>query len=564
MESVIYSILSFAEYLLSEFWLPVSIWTVIAFTLLIGVKRFPTIHPQYHYQLRLAALLSLPAGVILLLILQGFELLLSSGTSEIYNLKLLTVSAPLEIDVAEAAGGALLSPYDIFLLIFITVFIAGITFYLLSFLFQWTWLKRFRNESALQDIAHLDFLNESNKVLIKSINKRIRFGFVNREIIPVTFGTKDPIVLVPESLKVSPGKLNLAIRHELIHISKNDFLSHVAVLVTQAMFWFHPLVYQLKNEIVVYRELRCDSALLSEKTISPKLYAGLLLELIPVSNLHKNIPVNMAQESSNLKMRIEMITNKTIHASTPKRRYFALFSCIFLSAALVMACTDMQIDNVYDEEDLEIMTNIDRSGEHGFHEIIIFMSEENQADKHESRLAKIEEMGPEHIESISVLKGDVAVAEYGSRGEEGVLIIKTKGNSVSFNSTMETLGLNTIPEEEFSGNSERNDFYVVVEEMPELVGGLAQLQQSIQYPEAARQAGIEGRVHIQFIVTEQGNVENAQVVRGIGAGIDEEALRVISQAKFTPGYQRGKPVRVQYALPIFFRLAKDDASADNS
>lgn len=101
---------------------------------------------------------------------------------------------------------------------------------------------------------------------------------------------------------------------------------------------------------------------------------------------------------------------------------------------------------------------------------------------------------------------------------------------------------------------EEEDFFVVVEEMPELIGGLGELQSKIRYPEMARRAGIEGRVFIQFIVNEQGQVENPRVMRGIGGGADEEALRVVSQAQFRPGMQRGRPVRVQYSLPIFFRL----------
>jgi protein TonB len=103
-------------------------------------------------------------------------------------------------------------------------------------------------------------------------------------------------------------------------------------------------------------------------------------------------------------------------------------------------------------------------------------------------------------------------------------------------------------------DEEEEDFFVVVEDMPELIGGLEGLQRQIRYPEMARRAGIEGRVYIQFIVNEQGQVENPQVVRGIGGGADEEALRVVSQAQFSPGMQRGRPVRVQYSLPIFFRL----------
>lgn len=106
------------------------------------------------------------------------------------------------------------------------------------------------------------------------------------------------------------------------------------------------------------------------------------------------------------------------------------------------------------------------------------------------------------------------------------------------------------PQEE----DEEEDFFVVVEDMPELIGGLAELQRQIRYPEMARRAGIEGRVYIQFIVNEQGEVEDPVVTRGIGGGADEEALRVVKQAQFRPGLQRGRPVRVQYSLPIVFRL----------
>lgn len=106
------------------------------------------------------------------------------------------------------------------------------------------------------------------------------------------------------------------------------------------------------------------------------------------------------------------------------------------------------------------------------------------------------------------------------------------------------------PQEE----EEEEDFFVAVEQMPELKGGLGALQQKINYPERARKAGIEGRVVVQFIVTENGKVEDPKVIRGIGGGCDEEALRVVKQAEFEPGQQRGQPVRVQYSLPIIFRL----------
>ena len=104
-------------------------------------------------------------------------------------------------------------------------------------------------------------------------------------------------------------------------------------------------------------------------------------------------------------------------------------------------------------------------------------------------------------------------------------------------------------------DDEEEDFFVVVEQMPEIQGGMAAISSKIEYPEMARRAGIEGRVIVQFIVNENGQVENPRVVRGIGGGCDQEALRVIREVKFKPGMQRGRPVRVQFSLPIVFRLS---------
>lgn len=97
--------------------------------------------------------------------------------------------------------------------------------------------------------------------------------------------------------------------------------------------------------------------------------------------------------------------------------------------------------------------------------------------------------------------------------------------------------------------------YTVVEEMPELIGGLRALQRAIRYPVMAKNAGIEGRVLVQFVVNERGWVSESKIVRGIGGGCDEEALRALQTMRFRPGKQRGKPVQVKMTLPITFKLA---------
>jgi len=101
---------------------------------------------------------------------------------------------------------------------------------------------------------------------------------------------------------------------------------------------------------------------------------------------------------------------------------------------------------------------------------------------------------------------------------------------------------------------EEEEIFMVVENQPELIGGMEALQSEIEYPKRARQAGIEGRVFVQFVVDEQGNVINPKVVRGIGGGCDEEAIKAVKAQKFRPGTQRGKPVKVRFSLPVMFQL----------
>lgn len=120
----------------------------------------------------------------------------------------------------------------------------------------------------------------------------------------------------------------------------------------------------------------------------------------------------------------------------------------------------------------------------------------------------------------------------------------------------EPLDMPEPPQQEAEEEEEEENFFVAVEEMPELKGSLAELQKKIVYPAKAQKAGIEGRVIVQFIVNEKGEVENPDVIRGIGGGCDEEAVRVAKLAEFKPGKQRGVPVRVQYSMPFTFMLRK--------
>jgi len=103
------------------------------------------------------------------------------------------------------------------------------------------------------------------------------------------------------------------------------------------------------------------------------------------------------------------------------------------------------------------------------------------------------------------------------------------------------------------------EIFTVVESMPSFPGGetalYSYLQKNVQYPQMARESGIQGRVYVTFVVEKDGKVTDVRVMRGIGGGCDEEAIRVVqSMPKWVAGMQRGKPVRVQFNLPIKFTL----------
>jgi periplasmic protein TonB len=110
------------------------------------------------------------------------------------------------------------------------------------------------------------------------------------------------------------------------------------------------------------------------------------------------------------------------------------------------------------------------------------------------------------------------------------------------------------PPKEEKKVEEEPQYFVAVEEMPEPIGGIAAIQSKIVYPEIAKRAGVEGKVYVLAFVDENGNVTKADIIRGLGAGLDEAALNAVRQTKFKPGKQRGKPVKVQVSIPIVFRL----------
>ena len=108
---------------------------------------------------------------------------------------------------------------------------------------------------------------------------------------------------------------------------------------------------------------------------------------------------------------------------------------------------------------------------------------------------------------------------------------------------------------------DENEIFPNPEQQPSFPGGDAArmkfLQQNIKYPQWARESGIQGPVYITFVVEPDGSISSVEILRGIGGGCDEEAIRVIeSMPKWNPGKQWGRAVRVQFNMPIKFTLRR--------
>jgi Ca-activated chloride channel homolog len=155
---------------------------------------------------------------------------------------------------------------------------------------------------------------------------------------------------------------------------------------------------------------------------------------------------------------------------------------------------------------------------------------------------------PEGVEDQAVGFGTVSCSKLTISKEEVVMeAADVKGNSTDRDAV------------DLSMENKTEPIFCIVETMPEYPGGDEKLKQflhdNLRYPKTARESCISGTVYVTFVIEKDGSVSNVKVMRGIGGGCDEEAIRVVQlMPKWKPGMQMGKAVRVQYNLPIKFIL----------
>ncbi|MFP4447291.1 MAG: energy transducer TonB [Bacteroidales bacterium] len=154
---------------------------------------------------------------------------------------------------------------------------------------------------------------------------------------------------------------------------------------------------------------------------------------------------------------------------------------------------------------------------------------------------------PESVEEINIVDDDVEI-------EDELMLEETEADDDTETS------YDSFGDEEEEEEDDEGEIFMKVEDMPEFRGGGINgfrnyIQKNLKYPNVAAENGIEGTVFVKFVVDEDGSISNVEVMRGVDPALDEEAVRAIRDApEWEPGKQRGKPVRVQFTIPIVFKL----------
>ncbi len=560
------------------FWFPIGIWTLVALVAFAFLKMLHYLNPIYQYHLRAATLVAVPFGLLVTYLIQYIsEHFTDSGA---FEGAIFVVESSMATGVTPTPAAAF-SPNWIEPNFLIGLFTAVVILVSALMLFRLTW-----SYFSLRNLYHslskipLGKVPGTNSLGLTGV----KVAYHDNPLVPFTFGWKQPIIVLPNSIKDDQEKIRMAIQHELVHIKRGDYLLQLILSVIESLFWFHPLVHLGSREIETYREISCDQEVLNVSGVSLKKYASMLYELVPLNRGYGNFSVSMAVQSSTLKKRIETMTYHRIYKTSLKRSLLFLLTMI-IAVTVPIACSDLRGPGAIDESELESMSlviinpqfeingiNLDKlpktmegTGMDGF----LFGAEkygsflispiqfsgaiQNGQITDNKIQFNVNKMKVLVTSDQKITDRNIPIWVKHIASESPGILSGTLPNRLLLRSDVDRF-MSPPPPPTQGLKDDSGDFFVVVEEMPKLIGGLKGIQSKVIYPEMAKRAGIEGRVTLQFIVNENGDVENPKVIRGIGGGADEAALEVVSQAKFEPGMQRGKPVKVQYSLPVVFKL----------
>lgn len=249
-----------------------------------------------------------------------------------------------------------------------------------------------------------------------------------------------------------------------------------------------------------------------------------------------------------------------LRKSTTKRNILAMVAVVIL---LVVAFIILTVKNFVDEQRAKVaMTQVA--------ELTNYKQPEKKAEVKQKKIEVEPERVVERVKSsikftAPVIKNDDEVKpDEELKTQDELMSTKTaigtfdvKGNDDANGEVLKAKEV--IAEPEPPKHEEENKVFDIVEQQPLFPGGPAALMkylsENTKYPVVAQENGVQGRVTVQFVVEKDGSISDVHVLRGVDPSLDKEAVRVVkSMPRWTPGKQNGITVRVNYRVPVLFRL----------
>lgn len=367
-------------------------------------------------------------------------------------------------------------------------------------------------------------------------------------------------VFIDTDISIDKSDLLKVLSHEKVHINQKHTIDLLIIELIIAIQWFNPVAYLIRNRIKENHEFIADNDVVTNYS-NIYSYSKLLIEN---SSIIKSNILTHNFSYSLLKRRLSMLEKQ-------KRTNLKAIKLLWLVLAIVVvffACSSPSNDAVGAKGDSNtpnksVYTSVEKMPSFvGGHEKMVEYLTNNikypEKSKSEGVAGKvmvnfvIDENGD--IIDVKVIKGVNSDLD-----EEAVRVVSSMPNWIPGENGGEAVKVSMNLPISFSLDENSNDIFTVVEEMPEYKGGrkamITYLSENIDYPEEAKKNGVEGKVYVNFVIEENGEVSNVKVLRGIGYGCDKEAVDVINNMPaWIPGKQSGKPVRVSFNLPISFKL----------
>ena len=337
---------------------------------------------------------------------------------------------------------------------------------------------------------------------------------------------------------INEQERNQIIAHEQVHIRQKHSFDIVLLEIMKAVFWINPAVWFFRKTQAENHEFIADEITLKQHDRSQ--YQQLLIKMT-IDQVQ--LVGNYFAKIQTLK-RINMMNQKKSKPNWVKAGA-ALASTIIMIC--FFACNEELVEVVHSAE---MVLEVPETAQKLIDEI------KNKFPNEKLTYIEIDDYYPEK-QGEGLFVQTLEKNGIDKKTVRGVFAISERGKLGLILSNTETF--HKIAEMTKDIDSEGEEVFDIVEDQPTPIGGMPQfyeyIAQNMKYPSKAKAMGIEGRVFIQFIVNKSGKLTQVKAVKGIGAGCDEEAVRVIENAvPWTPGKQRGREVNVRMILPITFKL----------